>query len=188
MLEVDAAGVNDLAGNAGTGTAAVGWTMDTTSPTVTVNQASGQADPTNGSIRFAVVFSEPVIGFGAGQVDLSASTAGGPLFASVAQVDSTSYMVTVTGMTSSGTVVAAVDAGAVTDPAGNPNLASTSTDNTVAFDNLPPTVTVSLAAGQPDRPMLIRSGSTSSSASRSSDSMGPRSISAGRTALGQPRV
>src|SRR3989442_1202100 len=41
---------------------------DTTAPTVTINQAAGQADPTNASpINFIAVFSEPVSGFsGAG--------------------------------------------------------------------------------------------------------------------------
>ncbi|HEX2766030.1 MAG TPA: S8 family serine peptidase, partial [Candidatus Limnocylindria bacterium] len=45
---------------------------DTTAPTVTINQASGQADPTNASpINFTVVFSEPVSGFTASDVTLS---------------------------------------------------------------------------------------------------------------------
>ena len=35
-------------------------------------------------------------------------------------------------MTTSGTVVASIGAGVATDTAGNPNTASTSTDNTVA--------------------------------------------------------
>ena len=36
---------------------------DAPAPTVTINQAVGQADPTNGSpINFTVVFSEPVTG------------------------------------------------------------------------------------------------------------------------------
>ncbi len=39
-------------------------TYDATPPTVTINQATGQADPTNASpINFTVVFSEPVSGF-----------------------------------------------------------------------------------------------------------------------------
>src|SRR5205814_7683128 len=41
-----------------------GVVVDTTAPTVTINQAAGQSDPTNGSpINFTVVFSEPVTGF-----------------------------------------------------------------------------------------------------------------------------
>ena len=39
-------------------------TFDDTAPTVTINQAAGQADPTNASpINFTVVFSEAVTGF-----------------------------------------------------------------------------------------------------------------------------
>ncbi len=46
-------------------------TYDTTPPTVTINQAAGQADPTNASpINFTVVFSEPVTGFATGDVTL----------------------------------------------------------------------------------------------------------------------
>ncbi len=38
--------------------------LDTVAPSVTINQASGQADPTNASsIHFTAVFSEPVSGF-----------------------------------------------------------------------------------------------------------------------------
>ena len=40
------------------------------------------------------------------------------------------------GMTSSGTVVATIGAGVATDAAGNANTASTSTDNTVTWDNV----------------------------------------------------
>ena len=37
------------------------YTLDNTAPTVTINQAAGQSDPTNGSpINFTVVFSEAV--------------------------------------------------------------------------------------------------------------------------------
>jgi hypothetical protein len=57
---------------------------DTTDPDVTINQAAGQADPTSTSpIEFTAVFSEPVTGFGDGDIDLSGSTAGGTLAATV---------------------------------------------------------------------------------------------------------
>ena len=65
-----------------TGQIANGWSLeittddDTTAPSVTVNQASGQADPTSTSpIHFTVVFTEPVTGFNDGDVTLS-GTAG----------------------------------------------------------------------------------------------------------------
>jgi len=104
---------------------------DTTPPTVTINQAVGQADPTNTlTINFTVVFSEAVTGFATGDVTLS-GTAG----ATTATVtgSGTTYNVAVSGMTASGTVIASIGAGVATDLAGNPNLASTSTDNSVTF-------------------------------------------------------
>ena len=49
------------------------------SPTVTINQAAGQADPTSTSpIQFAVVFSEPVTGFAGSDISFAGSTVGGP--------------------------------------------------------------------------------------------------------------
>ena len=51
-------------------------TYDNTAPTVIINQAAAQADPTNTSpINFTVVFSEPVTGFTGADVALS-GTAG----------------------------------------------------------------------------------------------------------------
>src|SRR5262249_54664672 len=65
---------------------------------------------------------------------LDGSTAGGTLSVSVTGSLDT-YTVTVTGMTTQGLVVASIPAGGATDAAGNPNLASTSTDNSVQFVN-----------------------------------------------------
>ena len=48
--------------------------IDTTAPSVTINQAAGQADPTGLSpINFTVVFGEPVSGFASGELGLDAS-------------------------------------------------------------------------------------------------------------------
>ena len=46
------------------------------------------------------------------------------------------YNVVVTGMTASGTVVASIAAGVAHDAAGNPNMASTSADNTVNYSKV----------------------------------------------------
>ena len=123
-------------------------TYDTTAPTVTINQAAAQVDPTNASpINFTVIFSEPVIGFATGDVTLN-GTAG----ATTATVtgSGTTYNVAVSGMTGSGTVIANIVAGVATDPAGNDNIVSTSTDNTVTYDVTKPTVTIDQAVGQAD--------------------------------------
>ncbi|MCE7985031.1 MAG: hypothetical protein DYG89_27980 [Caldilinea sp. CFX5] len=100
-------------------------------PNVTINQAAGQADPTSGSsINFAVSFSEPVSGFADSDVHLS-GTAGATT--AVVSGGPTNYNVAVSGMTSSGDVIAAIPAVAASDAAGNGNTASTSTDNSVTF-------------------------------------------------------
>ena len=49
----------------------------------------------------------------------------------------TEYDVEVSGMTGVGTVRASINAGVASDATGNPNTASTSTDNTVMFINSP---------------------------------------------------
>jgi hypothetical protein len=129
---------------ASTGTASVVILQpDTTPPTVAVEQAAGQADPTNGSpVTFIVTFSEPVTGFGPADVSLAASTAGGSLATTVSGGPSV-YTVSVTGMTTPGTVVATVPAGAALDGAGNLSTTSTSADNSVTFDATAPTVACS---------------------------------------------
>ncbi len=117
--------------------------IDTTAPTVAIDQAVGQADPTNASpIDFTVVFSESVSGFINTDVTLSSGTAvvtGGP----------TTYNVAVSGM-SQGVLTASIGAGVATDTAGNGNIASSSTDNSVTYDNVGPTVTSDQAVGQAD--------------------------------------
>ncbi|HEX3148467.1 MAG TPA: glucoamylase family protein, partial [Gemmataceae bacterium] len=107
---------------------------DAIPPTVTIEQAVGQADPTNNaSITFDVKFSEVVTGFDAADVDLSTSTEGSLVATVTGNLDT--YTVTVTGMTTRGFVIARILAGGATDVAGNTNLASTSTDNSVEFLN-----------------------------------------------------
>ncbi|WP_298128945.1 HYR domain-containing protein, partial [Micropruina sp.] len=132
--------------------------VDETPPTVTINQAGTQIDPTSTSpIVFTVVFSEPVTGFTdpATDLDLTASTAGGPLAATITPVSATEYTVEVTGMSADGDVIATIPAGAAADGAMNASTASTSTDNTVTYelpdvDETPPTVTINQAGTQVD--------------------------------------
>src|SRR5437667_292175 len=122
---------------------------DITRPTVTINQAAGQADPTSSSpINFTAVFSEAVTGFSGAGVTIG-GTAGGTKTVTVSGGPST-YTVAVSGMTTDGTVIASIPAGVARDAANNANTASTSTDNSVSFDATPPTVTINQAAGQAD--------------------------------------
>ncbi len=102
-------------------------------PAVTIDQGEEQPDPTDASpIVFTVVFSAPVTGFEIGDVTLS-GTAGATTATVFDSGDSTLFNVYVSGMTANGTVIATVPAGVAMDTLGNPNQASSSTDNTVTF-------------------------------------------------------
>jgi CSLREA domain-containing protein len=152
-ISISAGTASDNAGNsAGAAGPSATFTVDTTAPSVTINRAGGQPSTvTNATaINFTVVFSEPVTGFTAASVHLSASTAGGTLAAVVSEItpmDGTTYNVEVSGMNASGLVTAIVTANAAQDVAGNPSLASTSTDNQVTYqqDNSTSFVVNSLA-------------------------------------------
>ena len=113
--------------------------VDADAPTVTVSRASGQAAVTNTQpIQFAVVFSEPVVGFDSGGVRLAGpGTAGAGIAVSG---DGQFFVVTVSGLTADGAVTLTVPAAAVADAAGNENVASSGGDNTVTLDTAPPAV------------------------------------------------
>ena len=105
-------------------------------PTVTINQAVGQADPTSSSpINFTVIFNQVVTGFATGDVTLS-GTAGATT--GIVTGSGSTYNVAVTGMIANGTVIASINAGVCVNSVSATNLASTSTDNTVTY-NLPAT-------------------------------------------------
>jgi hypothetical protein len=151
-VSVPAGAAADVVGNGSTASTSTdaSVTYDFEAPTVTVEQAEGQLDPTNASpVRFAVVFSEPVSGFTAEDVSLAGSTEAGSLTAAVTG-GPTEFEIAVSGMTTGGTVVASVPGGAAVDALGNSTAASTSTDDTVAYDGAAPSVTLERAAEQAD--------------------------------------
>lgn len=107
--------------------------MDTTPPSVTVEQGISQADPTNQSpIIFDVHFSEIVTGFESSDVNVSgmAGTPGITVLGS-----GTDYTIEITGMADGEIVSASLSAGAAKDAGNNDNLASTSVDNSVLYDS-----------------------------------------------------
>ena len=77
------------------------------------------------------MFSETTTDFATGDVTIS-GTAGGTKTGTVTG-SGTTYNVAVTGMTTSGTVIASLGVGVATDAAGNSNAASTTSDNTVTY-------------------------------------------------------
>lgn len=109
-----------------------GWFQtDTEAPSVIIDQAFSQADPTYTSpISFQVTFSEPVSGFASTDVILS-GTAG----ATTASVSGSGkdYIVLISGMSMNGSVIASIPAGAALDAAGNLSTASSSADNFVLY-------------------------------------------------------
>jgi hypothetical protein len=150
IAAIPAGAAHDALGNPNTPSASSDDTVtyDITAPTVTINQASGQMDPTNDSpIEFSAVFSEPVSNFTSTDVTVTGSAeattvmvSGGP----------TTYDIRVSGMVLQGTVIVSIAAGAAFDAAGNGSMASTSTDNTVTYDTIAPTVTINQASTQAD--------------------------------------
>ena len=96
-----------------TGERVIYYAPDTTAPTLTITDATlGTA---TGPVVYGFNFSEPVTGFTADDV----VTAG--VKAQLIQTDATHYTMTVIPPTGSGTMQVGVNAGAVTDLAGNPN-------------------------------------------------------------------
>ncbi len=118
------------------------YVIDTVPPTVTVNRAASQSHPTStDSATFTVTFSEAMnaASFTAGDIALSGTTGTATGFV---QIDSRTWEVTVTGMSPGDTVTATLPAHSATDVAGNGNIASTGTQNTVTYDGTPPVITV----------------------------------------------
>jgi len=114
-------------------------------PTVTINQAATQADPTSTSpINFTVVFSASVTGFATGDVTIT-GTAGGTKVGTVTG-SGTTYNVGVSGMSTAGTVIATIAAGVAIDASSRQNLASTSVDNTVTWSAPTALITVTPSA------------------------------------------
>lgn len=116
-------------------------------PMVTINQSGSQPDPTRSSpINFTAVFSEPVSGFGDSASDVVLGGTAGPTTSVVTQIapmNGTTYNVAVSGMVRDGTVTVSIPSGAATDAAGNPNLTSASSDNTVTYDGTAPFIIAS---------------------------------------------
>ena len=132
--------ITDVANNSNTGfTSAISFLVDQIIPTVTVNQALSQNDPINTSpINFTAQFSEAILGFNNSDITLSGSA--GATTSVVTNLGGNTYNIEVSGMTGVGSVSASIDLNKVTDLAGNPNDTSTSTDNTVFFDNIAPNI------------------------------------------------
>jgi hypothetical protein len=139
VVNIVAGAARDAAGNPNLASAGGDNSVqfDGVNPTVSINRSAGQSDPaTGGPITFDVIFSEPVSGFDRTAISLAGSTVGGSLIANVTELTPSTYTVEVTGMSGAGTVVASIPAATAVDAAGNPNLASTSSDNVVDYNGV----------------------------------------------------
>jgi hypothetical protein len=106
---------------------------------VTINQTAAQADPTNTQpINFTAVFSAAVTDFADTDVSIGGSASGTKT--AVVTGSGTTYNIAISGATGPGTVTASIAANAAHNGGGGGNTASTSTDNSVSYDAVPPTV------------------------------------------------
>ena len=127
--------VKDANGNVSLSSPSATVVIDRTAPTVTVNQATAQDDPaTIAPVEFDVVFSEDVATLVPGDFVVSSTATGAAVTGITGGPDA--YQAEVNNMTSSGSIALDLPAGVVTDVAGNFNSASTSTDNTVFFNDI----------------------------------------------------
>ncbi len=104
----------------------------TTAVRVTLNQAAGQADPTNNinELNFTAAFDKAIdlLTFTCADITLT----NGAVCTGITLVSGNTYNVKV-GATAVGAVTATIAAGTVTDTNGNTNYASTSTDNSITY-------------------------------------------------------
>ena len=132
------------------------YTIDKISPTVTVEQAVGQADPASATpVNFTVVFSEAidVSSFVLSDITQTGITPSSLItWAIIDSGDHTNFTLSATSVLGAGIISPSIVIGRVKDLAGNDNTSvSSSSDNSVSFnDNIRPTVTVNQAVGQVD--------------------------------------
>ena len=138
--------VQDVTGNGNTASTSMDNSViyDATALTIQVEQATGQADPTNVTpIHFTVTFNKPIDLSTFTNTDITLGGTAGATTAIITEIapnNGTAFDIAVSGMTGSGTVTASIEVNNIQDLVGNFNAASTSTDNTVTFDQTSPLV------------------------------------------------
>ena len=159
VLTVKCSGIQDLAGNAGTGSASDTWVMDTVPPTIT-SLAAVTPSPRNTPVPSVdVVFSKPMDLSTFTYQDLTLTRNGVAVALSnsiiVSSVSGTTYRIGgLSAFTASdGAYVLTLNDGGIQDLAGN--LGTGSASDTWATDTVPPTVTVTpLVTNNSYRPTL----------------------------------
>lgn len=117
---------------------------DTSLVTVAINQAGGQADPTNNQVvSFQVIFGKAIYPGSFTAADITQSgTATGVVWSAPTTSDNITWTIQTSAVGGDGTVIPTINAGLISDPVGNLNSASSSSDNSVTFDTAPPSISV----------------------------------------------
>ncbi|MCB1231934.1 MAG: hypothetical protein KDN19_16820 [Verrucomicrobiae bacterium] len=134
------ASASDSAGNLSPLTEAMGFVIDSTPPSVTIDQGPTQADPTiEEPVDFVALFSEAVTGFNSDDVDidLDGTLIGGAASVADGGIPGREFEISVAGMTGEGVITASIPPGSAMDAAGNLSLASTSNDNEITKKEVP---------------------------------------------------
>ena len=134
--------VEDLVGNLNYASTATDNNVlyDNTPPTLTINQASGQLDPTASlPIEFDVIFSEAISAASFTVADITNTGSASVLLWNIIQVDSLNYIIRAASIVGDGSIEPSIAIGQISDLAGNTNTAaSTSSDNSVTYDTAAP--------------------------------------------------
>lgn len=105
--------------------------VDTTPPSLTLDKASGQADPAmGGPIGFEITFSESIDSFSENDVDVSGTGVGDLVLSG----GPSEYQLTVPTTATEGFVTVGIPVGTVSDSAGNVMTEATIVDDTVVLD------------------------------------------------------
>ncbi len=134
--------VMDLVGNSNTLSGGVDNSVtfiDLTGPSVTVEQAASQVDPTGTlPIRFTITFSEKINPATFTNADITQNGTAPGLVWGLSSTDNKVFTLTAIVASGYGTLIPSIDAGKVMDISGNWNFSSTSTDNSVTYVYTPP--------------------------------------------------
>ncbi|WP_413584399.1 beta strand repeat-containing protein [Bdellovibrio sp. HCB274] len=128
------------------------YSFTTVAPlTVAVAQGGSQADPAASlPVNFTVTFSRAIDPASFTTADITQSGTATGVTWSRTTIDNTNYTLSATAVTGEGTLVPSIAAGAVQDPSGNPNAASTSVDSSVTYQAPPGAFTISGVTGGSD--------------------------------------
>ncbi len=141
-----AGSVTDVAGNSNVAATNASQSVSYSEApfTVTVNQAVGQADPTNSlPVNFTVVFSSAVGYSTLTHADIIQNGTASGITWSLSTLDNITWNLGATSVVTPGTIMPSLAANTVMDAFGNQNATSVSTDNFVVYDTTAPMLSFS---------------------------------------------